>query len=87
MEIRLAMTVAELIIRLKNAFEATFREKLKFTETLSRVDYSAWDSLHHVVFIISIEKEFGVRFDGTIAVKLNSIPIIIDHLKVILSES
>jgi acyl carrier protein len=41
---------------------------------------SRWTSLKHVEFIIALEGEFGVRFDGTDATDMVSIPAVCARL-------
>lgn len=76
------MTEEELQEGLRAAFEGTFRNALPYSIEVKRQDNLAWDSLHHVVFMINLEKKFGVKFDGITAAKMTSISKILEHLKV-----
>ena len=40
-------------------------DDLVATETLSADDVPGWDSLTHVRFILSVEREFAVRFSAS----------------------
>jgi len=39
-------------------------------------DFAAWDSLHHLVLILEIEREFGLKFAMDEIAELNSVETI-----------
>ena len=71
---------AALLARVEKAFRRTFGPRIVFSPTLDRVSESRWTSLKHVEFIIALEGEFGVRFDGTDATDMVSIPVVCARL-------
>ena len=57
------MTRDDIIERLVPLMEDTFDEDgIVYADDLSADDIEEWDSLSHIRFIVSVEKEFGVRF-------------------------
>ncbi len=81
------MTERPLIQRLESVFDSTFKGKLRFSEDLVSKDNAAWDSLHHVVFMIAIENEFKIKMDGVTAAKLVSISHIVEHVTMRVSQT
>jgi acyl carrier protein len=71
---------AELIPRIGKVFSGVFGRKVTFSPGLDRASEPRWTSLKHVEFIIALEIEFGVRFDGADATDMTSIPIVADRV-------
>lgn len=71
---------AALLARVEKAFRRTFGTRIVFSPTLDRVSESRWTSLKHVEFLIALEGEFGLRFDGTDATDMVSIPAVCERL-------
>lgn len=71
---------AELIPRISKVFGGVFGRKVTFNPGLDRASEPRWTSLKHVEFIIALEIEFGVRFDGADATDMTSIPIVADRV-------
>jgi acyl carrier protein len=71
---------AALLARVEKAFRRTFGARIAFSPTLDRMNESRWTSLKHVEFIIALEGEFGLRFDGTDATDMVSIPAVCERL-------
>ena len=67
--------------KLEKVFKDVFNNTVAFSDELKREDVKLWDSLRHVQLLIAIEGEFGVRFDGSDATKMNSISDIIEVIK------
>ncbi len=63
--------------RIGNVFKNVFKESIDFNIGLSRETESQWDSMKHIEFLVALEKEFDVRFDGSDATEMNSITRII----------
>lgn len=63
--------------RVEAAFRATF-PAADFSPELSSQDVSDWDSLRQVHFVVALEKEFGIRFDGATLSKMFSIPAVVE---------
>ena len=74
------MDTKELVDRTKRVFVSTFGPEVSFDVGLSRLDEARWTSLRHVEFIIALEHEFGVRFDGADATDMISIEIVLERL-------
>jgi acyl carrier protein len=72
---------AALLARVEKAFRRSFGARIAFSPTLDRVNESRWTSLKHVEFIIALEGEFGLRFDGTDATDMVSIPAVCERLR------
>ena len=62
-----------LLARVEKAFRKAFGARIPFHADLERSVEPRWTSLKHVEFLIAIELEFGVRFDGTDATDMVSI--------------
>ena len=55
--------MADLIARLTEIFEDVLDlDDLELTPELTANDVEEWDSLSHVRLVVSIEKEFGIKF-------------------------
>ncbi len=64
---------AALFERVGKSFRKTFGTRVPFSAGLERATEPRWTSLKHVEFLIALEQEFGVRFDGADATDLVSI--------------
>jgi acyl carrier protein len=67
--------------RVQRVFSAIFGRQLAFSVDLQRANEPAWTSLKHVEFLIALELEFGVRFDGADATDVTSMPVLLDRLQ------
>ncbi len=74
------MTREELLVRTQAVFGRVFGLRVPFKPELSRLDEPRWTSLKHVEFIVALETEFGVRFDGADATDMTSIPSVLDRV-------
>jgi len=63
---------------IERAFRKTFGRGLNFRPDLERRAAPAWTSLRHVEFLIALEKEFGLRFDGADATDMVDIRSVLD---------
>lgn len=70
----------DLVARIQVIFQEVFGKTVNFNESLIRVDEAQWTSLRHVEFIIALEREFGLRFDGADATDMISIPTIVERI-------
>jgi acyl carrier protein len=75
------MTDEELTSRTKRVFASTFGPQVPFDVALSRLDEARWTSLKHVEFIIALEQEFGVRFDGADATDMTRMDVVLDRIR------
>jgi len=79
------MTDEELLARVGTAFTRVFGRQLRFDAGLSRASEPRWTSLKHVEFIIALESEFAVRFDGADATDMTSIEVVLERIRARLS--
>jgi acyl carrier protein len=70
----------EVTSRIEKAFRSVFGRRTGFNPQLDRASEPRWTSLKHVEFLIALESEFGVRFDGADATDMVSIPIVTDRI-------
>ena len=75
------MSSEEIMSRIEKAFQFAFGRRVAFNPQLDRASEPRWTSLKHVEFIIALEREFGVRFDGADATDMVSIPIVTDRVR------
>ena len=59
--------------RVRAVFERTFSSRVEFRPDLHRKDVKRWDSLKHVEFMIALEMEFSIRFDGSDATAITGV--------------
>ena len=52
----------QVIAQLQALFDTLFLEPVVLTPFLSAKDVPEWDSLMHISLMVSVEKQFGVRF-------------------------
>jgi acyl carrier protein len=75
------MSDAELGARVRRAFEEIFHGQLPFSVELSRAHEPRWTSLQHVEFLIRLELEFGLRFDGADATDMSTIGSVLSKVR------
>jgi acyl carrier protein len=80
-DMNLQMTDAELSGRVQRTFESIFRHELPFRADLNRASEPRWTSLQHIEFLIALEKEFKLRFDGADATDMSTMPIVLARLR------
>ena len=68
-------TDSSVLSRVASAFRLTF-PSVEFSPTLSSEGVSDWDSLNHIHFVVALEEEFGIRFDGSTVSRMLSIPAV-----------
>jgi acyl carrier protein len=74
------MTINEVVPRVEKVFSGVFGRQLAFSPSLSRTAEPRWTSLKHVEFIIALEMEFDLRFDGSDATDMTSIDVVVDTI-------
>ena len=52
----------QVIAQLQALFDTLFLDPVVLTPELSANDVPEWDSLMHISLVVSVEKQFGVRF-------------------------
>ena len=74
------MTVENVAKRVETVFAEVFGKRLPFSPELTRADHDYWTSLKHMEFLVALEMEFGIRFDGADAVDMQSIATVIERV-------
>jgi acyl carrier protein len=74
------MTVEDVATRVESVFAEVFGDRLPFDRELTRADQEYWTSLKHMEFLVALEVEFGIRFDGGDAVDMQSIATVIERI-------
>jgi acyl carrier protein len=75
------MTQQEITPRIELVFARVFGRRVRFKNDMSRLQQPQWTSLKHVEFLIALEQEFGIRFDGADATDMVDIPVIVDRVQ------
>jgi acyl carrier protein len=71
----------DVIPRVERAFKKTFGKQIAFTAGVDRKTEPRWTSLKHVEFIIALEAEFGIRFDGADATDMTSVAAVCKRVR------
>lgn len=58
----MAHSEKEILARLQPLFDGLFLDPPKLTPKLKATEVAEWDSLMQISILVSVEKEFGVRF-------------------------
>lgn len=59
------MSRDEIILKVQDVFRDVFdNEEITVSESTSANDIEEWDSLTNIQLIVSIEHEFGIKFDS-----------------------
>jgi acyl carrier protein len=74
------MTAEDVATRVETVFAEVFGSRLPFSHELKRADHEYWTSLKHMEFLVALEVEFGIRFDGADAVDMQSIATVIERI-------
>ena len=74
------MNAPEITSRIETVFTRVFGARTQFAIGLSRLDEPRWSSLKHMEFLVGLEQEFGVRFDGADATDMTSIAEVVERV-------
>jgi acyl carrier protein len=74
------MSATEISARIETVFTRVFGARMPFSLGLSRLDDSRWNSLRHMEFLVGLEREFGIRFDGADATDMTSIADVVERV-------
>jgi len=74
------VSAPEITTRIGTVFTRVFGNRTPFAIDLSRLDQPRWNSLKHMEFLLGLEQEFGIRFDGADATDMTSIPEVVDRV-------
>lgn len=69
------MTDGEILTRLADVARTTFAadERLVITAATTADDVAGWDSLKHALFLMNVERDFGLEFDPAEVIDLESV--------------
>lgn len=82
------MSREEIMERVNEIFRDVFDdEDLIITDSTNSDDIEDWDSLEHISLIISMEKEFNLKFDIKEVNKLENVGQMVDMIREKLEES
>jgi len=74
------MSSHEIAPRVERVFARVFGRQARFSAGLSRLDEPLWTSMKHVEFLVGLEQEFGIRFDGADATDMTNIPVVVERV-------
>lgn len=81
------MSREEIMEKVNEIFREVFDdEDLVITDSTNSDDIEDWDSLEHISLIISMEKEFNLKFDIKEVNKLENVGQMVDMIKDKLDE-
>ena len=81
------MSRDEIMEKVNEIFRDVFDdETLVITDSTNSDDIEDWDSLEHISLIISMEKEFGLKFDIKEVNKLENVGQMVDMIRDKLDE-
>lgn len=81
------MTREEIMEKVNGIFRDVFDdETLVITDSTNSDDIEDWDSLEHISLIISMEKEFDMKFDIKEVNKLENVGQMVDMIKMKMDE-
>ncbi|MCR5421063.1 MAG: acyl carrier protein [Lachnospiraceae bacterium] len=76
------MTREEIMDKVNEIFREVFDDdSLVITDSTNSEDIEDWDSLEHISLIISMEKEFDMKFDIKEVNKLENVGQMVDMIK------
>lgn len=76
------MTREEIFAKVQDIFREVFDdEELVIADETNSDDIEDWDSLEHISLIVSMEKEFNLKFDIKQVNKLENVGQMVDMIK------
>ncbi|MBN8874790.1 MAG: acyl carrier protein [Rhodospirillales bacterium] len=71
----------EIVGRLETVFQDTFDDPaLRIHDAMTAADLDDWDSLQHIVLVLAVEREFGVKLNPAEVGKLENVGKMVDLL-------
>ncbi len=68
--------------RLNEIFQDVFEDdRIEISDETTAKDIDEWDSLTHVILVVAIEKEFGLRLNAAEVGKIENVGAMIDILE------
>jgi acyl carrier protein len=75
------MTKDEIKQRARAALARTLKVNPdEISDTASQVDFSRWDSVHHMNVVLALENDFGIEFEDAELPNLTSLPSLVDAI-------
>jgi acyl carrier protein len=72
------MTKEEIKIRARAALAKTLKVTPESVpENASQLDFSKWDSVHHMNVVLALENDFGIEFEDAELPTLTSLPLLV----------
>jgi acyl carrier protein len=71
------VSTTDITKRVETVFVRVFGKRMPFAPHLSRLDEPRWNSMKHMEFLVGLEQEFGIRFDGGDATDMVSMPDVV----------
>lgn len=79
------MSREEIFEKVQDIFRDVFDDdSLEIGESTNSDDIEDWDSLEHITLVVSMEKEFNVKFDIKIVNKLENVGQMVDLIQSLL---
>jgi acyl carrier protein len=70
-----------IVERLNAVFQDTFDDpSIQIRDAMTAADLDDWDSLQHIVLVLAVEREFGVKLNPAEVGKLENVGRMIDLL-------
>lgn len=69
----------EIFEKLNNVFRDVFDDdNINLTDQTNSADIEDWDSLEHINLIVSVEQEFGIKFNMNEVISMNNVGEMVD---------
>jgi len=76
------MTRTEIYKKLTEVFQEVFDEEdLSISEDTTAADIEEWDSLTHITLLVSVEEEFGIKFNMKAVQELKNVGAMVDLIE------
>ena len=76
------MSREEIFEKVQDIFRDVFDDdSLEIGESTNSDDIEDWDSLEHITLVVSMEKEFNVKFDIKVVNKLENVGQMVDLIQ------
>jgi acyl carrier protein len=77
-------TRSEIKARLNRVFRETFEDdSIEIFEEMTAKDITEWDSLMHIILVVSVEKEFAIRLNAAQVGQLKNVGEMLDLIAVL----
>ncbi len=76
----MSVTRNEITERLNKVFKEVFSEDVEIFDSMKAGDVEDWDSVTHVILVVAVEKEFGLRLNAAEVALLENVGQMIDVL-------